>query len=95
MPPFRYIGPGSRFYPENRDALNRPVGAVEPGDEREFDTAPDQWWAPAQDNAQDEPGGEQAGAPDETAASSETGALAAPDEAPGPVPAPPAVVPGV
>jgi len=44
MPDFTYLGPGERFY-DRRDAQARNVGTVRPGDRREFDAAPDQWWA--------------------------------------------------
>ena len=44
MPDYTYLGPGERFY-DRKDAQARNVGAVQPGDRREFDEAPDQWWA--------------------------------------------------
>lgn len=46
MPTFRFDGP-ARDYPFTRDAQGQNLGRVEPGDEREFEQAPDQWWVPA------------------------------------------------
>ena len=46
MPEFVFRGLVPVTYPETRDALGVHLGTVEPGDVREFDKAPDQWWAP-------------------------------------------------
>lgn len=80
MPRFVFTGLVSTTYPETRDAQDRPLGLVEPGDEREFDTAPDHQWAPAdgQDESAPEPEPEPAPEP----------------AADGPQPAPPAIIPG-
>ena len=44
MPEFVFRGLVPVTYPETRDALGVHLGTVEPGDVREFDKAPDQWW---------------------------------------------------
>jgi len=83
MPSFELTGP-ERVYPYARDVNGKPLGAVQPGDIRMFDEAPDSWWVPVVP-----PGGE----------AEETAAEAEPEPAPepvpdGPQPAPPAVIPG-
>lgn len=100
MPLFSFSGLVATVYPETRDAANRPVGTVQPGDVREFAQAPDWLWVPA--------GGsdEQPGVPEDAAGVSGTGVPAAAPETPalvpvpppapvpaGPVAAPPAVIP--
>ncbi len=45
MPPFRYTGPPG-MYPQGRDTLDRPIGAVNTGDVRDLDEAPDTAWVP-------------------------------------------------
>jgi hypothetical protein len=47
MPEFVFAGPYGTTYPETRDARGAHLGTVEPGDVRDLDAAPDQWWAPA------------------------------------------------
>lgn len=96
MPLFEFTGPGSMTYPETRDALDHPLGTVEPGERREFEKAPDQWWVPAGDG-----GGSGGGSPDGGEGVSggsggeDASGVPEPEPAPtGPVPAPPAVVPG-
>lgn len=55
MPAFVFSGLIPTDYPFAKDAQGQNLGRVEPGDEREFDEAPDQWWVPA-DGAQDHSG---------------------------------------
>ncbi len=45
MPLFRYTGPPG-MYPQGRDTLDRPIGAVNTGDVRDLDEAPDTAWVP-------------------------------------------------
>ena len=45
MPPFRYTGPPG-MYPQGRDTLDHPIGAVETGDVRDLAEAPDTAWVP-------------------------------------------------
>lgn len=89
MPSFEFRGFVPTLYPFDRDALDQPVGEVQPGEVREFDEAPDWQWIPA--------GGSQAAASDpgsvpaaEATPEPEAAAEAAAD---GPQPAPPAVAP--
>ena len=43
MPPFRYTGPPG-MYPQGRDTLDHPIGAVDTGDVRDLAEAPDTAW---------------------------------------------------
>jgi hypothetical protein len=45
MPAYVYTGPSPVVYPETRDAHDRHLGQVEPGDIRDFDEPPDSVWA--------------------------------------------------
>lgn len=54
MPDFTYSGPGVMFYPETRDATGHHLGAVCPGDIRDLDKAPDQWWHETADDERTE-----------------------------------------
>ncbi len=83
MPAFRFDGT-ARDYPFTRDAQGQNLGRVEPGDEREFEQAPDQWWVPAEPGSgEDAPGDGR-----------DPGGASEGDAPPPPVPAPPAVIPG-
>lgn len=77
MPDFTYDGPGVRFYTEGRDAQGRNLGEVEPGDIRDLERAPDQWWHETTDEAGQAPG-----------ADGGTGSGPVPPSAPAPVPVP-------
>lgn len=91
MPSYELTGP-ERVYPYVRDVNGQPLGAVQPGDVRMFDEAPDSWWVPVIPPSTSE-----------TAASGEGSEAAAdapapdpdpePAAAPAPAPVPPAVVP--
>lgn len=48
MPAFVFSGLIPTDYPFAKDAQGQNLGRVEPGDEREFNQAPDQWWVPAE-----------------------------------------------
>ena len=52
MPPFRYTGPPG-MYPQGRDTLDRPIGAVNTGDVRDLDEAPDTAWVPLDPGVQE------------------------------------------
>ena len=52
MPPFRYTGPPG-MYPQGRDTLDRPIGAVNTGDVRDLDEAPDTSWTPLDPGVQE------------------------------------------
>jgi hypothetical protein len=99
MPLYRFSGLVSHVYPETRDALNHPLGLVEPGDEREFEQPPDHLWVPAGDGSGGdggegtEPSGDSA-AGNQDGTGEETAPPAQPETPAGPVPAPPAVIPG-
>lgn len=50
MPEHFYAGPSAGHYPMGRDAQGLPIGAVEPGDIRDLDDAPDPSWLPRDGN---------------------------------------------
>lgn len=67
MPEHFYTGPSSGHYPMGRDASGLLLGAVEPGDVRDLNEAPDPSWLPRAGNeellaalleAREEPAGE-------------------------------------
>jgi hypothetical protein len=87
-----------RTYPEGRDAQDRPVGTVEPGDIRDLEEAPDYFWRLA--TGEDRAAREQAlagPAADGSGDGTETGDPSGQDGEPAPdgsQPAPPAIIPG-
>jgi hypothetical protein len=86
MPAYEYSGPGSRVYPESRDASGRNLGTVDPGDRRFFDDGPpDHLWAEV---TGDPPADDEDANPEDEAGTAEGGALV---PQPG-QPVPPAVI---
>ena len=77
MPAYVLTGFMERYYPASRDAHGAPLGDVQPGDVRDFEEPPDQWWVPADGTPAPDPAVEPDPEP-------------VPD---GPQPAPPAVIP--
>lgn len=89
MPVFAFSGLVPVDYPFAKDGRGQNLGRVEPGDEREFDTAPDQWWVPAD--------GEASGtgsAPEPAGVTPDPGTEGDTGEPDGPQPAQPAIIPG-
>jgi hypothetical protein len=93
MPAFEFTGPVAQVYPFTRDARDRPVGEVQPGDVREFDEAPDRMWVPS-DGAQEHPGTGEEMQPAEHPADGSMSPPVSNEPPPGPAVVPPAIVPG-
>jgi hypothetical protein len=93
MPSYRFVCPQAMAYTGLRDEHDVHLGQVNPGDVRDLNEAPDQWWVPAEgqddDRREDKSGDDGSGTPEGSAPD-----LAAESEADpsAPVPAPPAVI---
>ena len=106
MPEYVSTAPYGLNYTEGRDLQGRNLGLVQPGDIRDLDEPPDQWWREATDEdraaqAAREAGSAAAGEPEgdeqDQGAGDGDGEPGSGGEAPepsAPVPAPPAVITG-
>ena len=99
MPEYVSTAPYGLNYTEGRDLQGRNLGLVQPGDIRDLDEPPDQWWREATDedraaqDAGDEPaGGDENGETDEGPDPEPDSGSETPE--PDPEPAPPAVITG-
>ena len=99
MPEYVSTAPYGLNYTEGRDLQGRNLGLVQPGDIRDLDEPPDQWWREAtdEDRAAQDAGDEPAGGAGNDAA--DEGPDPEPDSGsetpePDPEPAPPEVIPG-
>ena len=99
MPEYVSTAPYGLNYTEGRDLQGRNLGLVQPGDIRDLDEPPDQWWREATDedraaqDAGDEPGGGDGNdAADEVPDPEPDSGSETPE--PDPEPAPPAVITG-
>lgn len=95
MPEYESTAPYGMTYPESKDAQGRNLGLVQPGDIRDLDEPPDQWWREVTDEDRARLAADEAGADagDEDGAAGEDGEPG--DAGPsGPTPAPPAVITG-
>ena len=100
MPEYVSTAPYGLNYTEGRDLQGRNLGLVQPGDIRDLDEPPDQWWREAtdEDRAAQDAGDEPAGGAGNDAADGGGGAPETPETPetpePDPEPAPPEVIPG-
>ena len=98
MPEYVSTAPYGLNYTEGRDLQGRNLGLVQPGDIRDLDEPPDQWWREATDEdraAQDAGTDPAGGAGNDAADEGPDGGGGAPETPePDPVPAPPAVITG-